>query len=221
MWMPGRIFENTICSCPFPSPILLDEKIPMRCSPFFKAMRRSSLGLATCLALAALSAMAPAALSHGFTAGKQGEIVIGHPWARATAPGTTNGAAYMALKNQGTTDDRLLTASTPIATKTDIHEHRMDQGMMMMRPVQGGLELKAGAAADFSPGQYHLMLIGLKEPLRQGSTFPMTLTFAKAGSIVVHVLVQGPGDSRPREPGAPPEKAPADAAHEHQHGHQH
>ncbi len=115
-------------------------------------------------------------------------ISVQQPWARATPGGAKTGAAYMTIVNNGAADDRLVAASTPVAGEAQIHEMTMDNGVMKMRPIPG-LDLKPGAAVSLAPGGYHVMLIGLKQPLKDGDSFPLTLVFAKSGKQVVQVTV--------------------------------
>jgi len=121
---------------------------------------------------------------------KLGPIAIGHPWARPTAEGAKAGAAYLTLENTAGDSDRLIRASTPAAENTQIHESTMDGGVMKMREVEGGVALAPGENVSFKPGGYHIMLFGLKHKLNEGEHVPLTLTFAKAGSIDVEVYVE-------------------------------
>lgn len=128
---------------------------------------------------------------------KVGAIEISQPWARATPRSAPAGGAFLTLHNTGTTPDRLLSAKTPAAGLTQIHEMKMDGDVMKMRELEKGLEIPAGATVTLSPGQYHLMMMGLKEPLEQGSTVPLTLTFEKAGTVNVEMTVEGMGATKP------------------------
>ena len=148
-------------------------------------------------ALSALLCLAAAAGAHEY---KSGALLIVHPASRPSA-GTT-GAAYMTIENKGGEADRLLSAASPAAEKTELHSMTMDGSVMRMRPVDG-IDLPAGGKAAMQPGGgFHVMLIGLKAPLKDGDRIPMTLTFAKSGKVEVEVIVQKPG-------GAP------DPAHQH------
>lgn len=157
------------------------------------------------LTLAALMMVAAGgALAHGF---KAGAIEIDHPWARATAPSAQNGAAYLVLNGTGQESDRLLSAATPAADKAELHTHLMDNGVMKMRPVDA-IEVTPGSPTALQPGGLHIMLFGLKQPLVKGKTFPLTLTFEKAGSVTVQVDVEGAGAAAPSHGGmAEPPKA--------------
>jgi periplasmic copper chaperone A len=120
-------------------------------------------------------------------------ITVEQPWARATPTGAKTGAVYMTLDNKSGTADRLTGASSDVADKLQIHEMNVENGVMQMREVPGGLPIPAGGSVVLKPGSYHVMLIGLKKPLTAGEKIPMTLTFEKAGNISVTVPVQAMG----------------------------
>lgn len=153
------------------------------------------------------AALAPAgAWAHEY---KLGNLLIGHPWARATPGNATNGAAYLSVTNNGTEADRLIKADTP-AAMAELHISRMDGGVMQMRPMDG-LEIPPGGTVTLSPGGMHVMLMGLTSPLKQGDKVPMTLTFAKAGAVTVDVLVESVASNGPAGEG---DMAPS---HDHMH----
>ena len=140
------------------------------------------------------------------TALADGGIAVSDPWARASAPAARNGAAYMVVTNSGTEPDRIVAAQSPVAEKAELHTHLMDGGVMKMRPVEA-FEVAPGEPAVLRPGGMHVMLLGLKQPLTQGSRFPVTLTFAKGGTVTVDVAVQsaaamGPEAGATMNPGA-------------------
>ena len=120
-----------------------------------------------------------------------GALSINDPWARASAGPARAGAAFMTLSNSGTEDDRLLSASAEVSEAVELHSHMMQDGVMRMRPVEGGIVVPAGGTADLAPGGLHVMFLGLKAPFKEGERFPLTLTFENAGSITVEVAVQG------------------------------
>jgi periplasmic copper chaperone A len=123
-------------------------------------------------------------------------VSVTKAWARATAADAQTGAAYMTFTNTGPAD-ALVGASTPVATTAELHRTTADaNGVMQMRPVQS-LSLAHGKAVMLAPMGYHMMLIGLKQPLKAGDTFPLTLTFQKAAPVTVTVAVQGAGASSP------------------------
>jgi periplasmic copper chaperone A len=115
---------------------------------------------------------------------------VDHPWSRASSSAT--GVVYLTLANGSAADDRLVTAATPVADKAEIHESYNDNGVMKMRPI-AGVAIKAGGKAVLKPGGLHIMLFGLKQPLAQGQSFPLTLTFEKAGKLEVTVAVEKAG----------------------------
>ncbi len=151
----------------------------------------------TALTLATLVASA-----HSY---KLGSIDIGHPNARPTVAGQTMGGGFMTLVNAGAAD-RLLSATTAVAASVQIHSMTMDGNVMKMRQLDA-LELPAGQTVELKPGALHLMLVGLKAPLKAGDTFPMTLKFEKAGEVVVTVNIEQP------------EAAKAEPDHDHMHMH--
>ena len=117
-------------------------------------------------------------------------IEIDHPWSRATKGQV--GVIYMTIKNTGTADDRLVAAATPVAGTAGLHVSSEENGVMKMRPVPT-IEVKAKGAAELSPGGVHVMLMGLKQPLQEGTSFPLSLTFEKAGKVEVTVAVEKAG----------------------------
>ena len=88
-------------------------------------------------------------------------------WARATPPGASTGAFYVTLTS--TTGDKLIGAATPAAANSAVHETHMEGDIMRMRPMEGGLDLPAGRRVSLSPHGLHIMMEGLKGPLKQGS----------------------------------------------------
>ncbi len=109
--------------------------------------------------------LVPGASAHGY---KVGAIEIGHPWSRAMAPGARTGVGYLSLANHGADVDRLVSVSSPAADGVSIHDMSVDNGVMTMREVQGGLAIPAGGEAKLAPGGLHLMLTGVKEPFKEG-----------------------------------------------------
>lgn len=117
-------------------------------------------------------------------------ITIERPWARASAPGQMVGGGFMTIVHRGSDEDRLVSATTPIAREVQIHTMNMDGGVMRMRPVEGGLAIPAGGRVVLQPGGLHLMFMDISAPLVAGTTFPVTLRFAKAGDIKVDFNVE-------------------------------
>jgi hypothetical protein len=138
------------------------------------------------LALLALLLMALPAAAHDY---KLGALEISQPWARATPPTAPTGGGYLSVKNTGTTPDRLISASSPAAGIVQVHEMKMEGNVMRMREIDGPLEIKPGETVTLAPGGMHLMMMGLKAPLKQGEKVPLTLVFEKAGKIDVELVV--------------------------------
>jgi copper(I)-binding protein len=145
------------------------------------------------IVLAAILALAAnAAAAHEY---KAGSLEIKHPWARATPKGAAVAGGYMTIVNNGTTADRLISFSSPAAGRFEIHEMRMNNGVMQMRPLSDGLEIKPGATVEFKPGSYHLMFMQLKAPFVQGNNVKATLAFEKAGMVEIEYAVEAIGAS--------------------------
>ncbi|GGF06931.1 hypothetical protein GCM10011611_10530 [Aliidongia dinghuensis] len=121
-------------------------------------------------------------------------VRVTQAWARATPGKSTIGAAYLTVT--AAADDRLVGAASPVAATVQIHQHTMEGGVMKMRQVDA-VPLPAGQAVTLSPGGYHIMLIDLKAPLVAGQSFPLTLTFEKAGTVETSVAIGGVGASGP------------------------
>jgi copper(I)-binding protein len=116
---------------------------------------------------------------------------------RATAPGMPSSAAYVSIANHGDTADRLIAAKTAVARSVEIHSMEMDNGVMRMRAVYGGLPIAAGEAVHLAPGGLHIMLMGLTMQLAAGSQHEITLVFEKAGEITIIATVKRPADMIP------------------------
>ena len=115
-------------------------------------------------------------------------ITVEQAWARATPGGARTGAAYMTLMNSGASADRLLSATTPVADQIQFHKETEDNGVSRMREVHS-VEISPGGKVIFKPSEMHIMIIGLKQPLKEGQAFPVTLQFEKAGKIDVTVPI--------------------------------
>jgi periplasmic copper chaperone A len=122
-----------------------------------------------------------------------GGLKIIAPWARATPKGASVGGGYMKISNTGSAVDRLIGGASDIASRFEIHEMSMDNGVMKMRPLANGIEIKPGQTVEFGPSGYHVMLVGLNRQLMQGDHFKATLEFAKAGKVEVDFTVESIG----------------------------
>jgi len=150
---------------------------------------------------AALAAFAFAPLLWSGTAAaakyQLGTLQITQPWARATPKGAASGAAYMTVKNTGTKDAHLNCVSSDVAAKCEIHEMSMAGGVMRMRAVEGGLEIKPGQTVTLKPGGFHMMLTGLKAQLQEGKTLEATLQANGGGTTQVEFPIAAVGAPGP------------------------
>lgn len=158
----------------------------------FPVTRRSALLAGFSLAALVLPTIAS---GHDVAAGA---LTIRHPWARATAATAKTGALYLTVTNTGTEADRLLGVSTDAAARSEIHVSETSGGVMTMRMAEH-VEIPAGGSASLAPMGAHVMLMGLKAPLKKGTTFTATLRFENAGDVAVEVAVQGIADLQPMD----------------------
>jgi len=157
-------------------------------------MRPSLIVAAAAAVLLTFAAISTSAYAHEF---KLESLEIKHPWSRATPPGAKVGGGYLEIVNRGTESDRFLGGSTPAADKLEIHESTASDGVARMRPVKDGLVVEPGATVKLAPGGTHLMLLGLKGPLKKGEKIGATLVFEKAGSLEVEFAVDAIGGPPP------------------------
>ena len=141
-------------------------------------------------ALFAVVALTAPALAHEV---KVGSLEITNLWARATPPKAPTGAGYLTIANKGNVEDTLTAVTTPVAETSELHIMEVKNGIMTMRPVEGGIKIPAGETVTLAPGGYHLMFIKLKHDLKQGEKLPVTLTFANAGTVetFLHIMPVG------------------------------
>jgi copper(I)-binding protein len=151
--------------------------------------------------LAVVAVMALVSLSSASSGAefKAGDITVETPWSRATPGGAKVAAGYLIIKNGAETPDRLISATTEIAGQTEIHQMSMTDGMMKMRQITDGVPVPAHGSVALEPNSYHLMLLDLKESLKEGETFAGTLTFEEAGAVDVTFEVKGIGAAAPGE----------------------
>lgn len=129
--------------------------------------------------------------AHGFSIG---QLRIEHPYAPPSKHPTVAGVFFKSIDNKGRDADELTGASSPIAQTVELHQMHMQGDVMRMRAVPA-IVLPANSSVSFQHGQpdtFHLMLIGLKQPLKDGDRFPVTLQFKRAGEVEVMVWVQSP-----------------------------
>ena len=153
-------------------------------------MHRLALFIATMLA----AALALPANADDVTAGN---LKISAPWTRATPKGAQVGAGYMTITNNASAPDWLVGGASEVASDFEIHEMRTDNGVMRMRQLTNGLEIKPGQSVELKPGGNHVMFLGLKKPLAQGEHVKATLAFEKAGKVDVDFTVESIGAQKP------------------------
>jgi copper(I)-binding protein len=124
---------------------------------------------------------------------KLGDLTVTSPWTRATPGGAKIAGGYLMITNNGTTPDRFVGAKSAEADQVEIHEMSMNDGVMKMRPVPIGVEIKPGETVEFKPGGYHLMFMDIRLPFKQGDAIKATLRFEKAGSLDVKFSVRALG----------------------------
>ena len=122
---------------------------------------------------------------------KVGDLTVETPWARATTGRA--GGAFMMIHDTGHHGDRLIGVDADISDRVELHTTEMEDGVMRMRHVEDGIEVPAGGMAELKPGGFHVMFMGLKQPLAEGDSFPVTLVFERAGTVTVDVTVGAAG----------------------------
>ena len=141
------------------------------------------------LLLTALLIATLPAFSHSF---EKGELQIRHPWSRATPPGAKVGVGYLEIRNNGAQPDRLLSASTSVAKRVEMHVTERAGEVAKMRQLRA-FEVPGRERLTLEPGGAHLMLVDLVQPLKKGERFSMTLRFERAGEVEVQFEVQEMG----------------------------
>ncbi len=150
---------------------------------------RPILFLLTFLVLLAACGAPPNSADQGVTAGS---LHIKGAWARpAQMMGGSTSAAYMVIENSGSAPDRLIRVSGDLANAIELHTATNNNGVMEMRPVEA-IEVPASSSVELKPGGYHIMMIGVKQPLKPDDTVPLTLTFAQAGNVNITATVRSP-----------------------------
>jgi periplasmic copper chaperone A len=117
-------------------------------------------------------------------------IKVEQAWSR-TAMAGHEGVIYLTITNAGPADN-LTAISTPVAAMAELHRSINDNGVMKMRGVPS-LAIEPGTTVTLSPNGYHIMLMDLKQTLKQGDSFPVTLTFEKAGPVTATTSVAKAG----------------------------
>lgn len=127
---------------------------------------------------------------------KVGALEIKGAWARATPARAPVGGAFITIVNTGATTDNLMGASSGVSKTAELHTHLV-QGDVMRMVAVASIEVAPGKPVAMGPGGLHIMLIGLNAPLKEGTSFPLELTFAQAGKVTVTVDVKPVGTMGP------------------------
>jgi copper(I)-binding protein len=145
-------------------------------------------------------------LALGLIAGAQAadSLTFSNAWVRATPPNAKVAGGFVEIRNAGKSVDRLVSASSDVADRVEIHEMKMAGEVMQMRHLTEGLVISAGQSVQLKPGSYHLMLMAPKKPIAEGQKVTITLVFEKAGKRAVEFTAAK----------QPPMAAP-DSAHKH------
>jgi copper(I)-binding protein len=150
-------------------------------------------------ALVAATLLSTSAFAHSVTLGS---LSLTDLWTRATPAGAPTAAGYLTITNNGTEADKLIAASSPAAASGGLHTMTTKDGVMSMSPVEDGIEIPAGGSITLAPGGFHIMFVALKEPLKEGDKFPVSLTFEKAGKIETFLHIKAIGADGPGDMGA-------------------
>ena len=140
-------------------------------------------------ALAALLGSSPAVAA---------EVTVAQAWSRATPKGAKVAGGYLTIENRGVQPDRLLSASSGAAAKVEIHQMSMQDGIMTMRPLDGGLAIPPDTTVTLVPGGDHIMFIGLIAPFEEDQRIPVLLNFERAGKIETIFEIGSVGAKGPR-----------------------
>jgi hypothetical protein len=140
----------------------------------------------------AIAGLAVGLTSAAIAASPASPITISNAWARPVVAAGMTAAGYLTVVNRGPFGDRLVGASSPLAARVSLHQSRMVGAMMTMRAVTA-IGIPARGRADLSPGGYHLMLAGVRRPLASGARIPLTLSFARAGTVRTSLTVRAGG----------------------------
>lgn len=122
---------------------------------------------------------------------------IDAPWARETAAGQRDGGGFMVITNDGSKADQLVGASSPVSAEVQIHTVNIEQGVMRMRELPGGIPVPAASRVELKPGSLHIMFIKLNHPLKAGEQVPVTLKFREAGEKTVTLEVRSVAGMQP------------------------
>jgi len=118
------------------------------------------------------------------------EVLVENGYARESIPGTSISSAYMIIRNLSANNVRLITASSKVSERIEIHQHTMIDGLMRMRQ-RDYVDILAKDSLQFQPSGFHLMIFDLKQPLKAKENITITLHFADQSSIDVNYTIKG------------------------------
>lgn len=151
----------------------------------------AALLFGTGLVLAPVAAFAESHTHQGQEAGmvQLGDLMLGNSFTRAMPPGAMAGGGFVTITNNGAEDDVLISASSPAAGVVELHEMKMENDVMVMREKESGIAIPAGATVELKPGGLHIMFMKVGEPFAEGKPVPVSLTFEKAGTVDIMLMV--------------------------------
>lgn len=156
-----------------------------------KKYAQSMIRRRTFLLLSSAALVIPlAASAHEFEAG---DLLIEHPWTRATPKAADVAAGFMKITNRGSEPDRLIGVTSPISDVGQIHMMVVENDVMKMQELEGGLEIPPGATVELKPKSFHVMFMGLRQELKEGEVIEAELVFEKAGRVKVELSVEAIG----------------------------
>jgi len=138
------------------------------------------------VALLAVALSATLAFAHGY---KLGNLEIKHPWAKATVAGQPVAGGFLSVVNSGSEADRLVKITSDVSGNIQLHDMKVENGVMKMGEVPGGIEVAPGATVELKPGGLHVMFMDIKAPFKEGETVKAVLTFEKAGDVAVEFKI--------------------------------
>lgn len=154
------------------------------------SISRGWIGRFTILFIFLTVALPHLAMAHDFTVG---DIMIDHPWARATPTGAKVAGGYVTIENFGNKPDRLISATMEASKQVELHEMPLTDGVMRMRGLPTGILVPAGGRIEMKPGGFHIMFLDLQRQLRQGEKVAGTLIFERAGIVQIEFQVDAIG----------------------------
>lgn len=142
--------------------------------------------------------MAPAPVAQSQPV-KIGDLVVAAAWMRQPPDGARVAGGFLKITNTGKGPDRLIGGSAAFAKRFELHEMAMADGVMKMRELAKGLEIKPGETVELKPGGYHVMFMDVTEQPKGGATMKATLKFEKAGDVTIEIPVVAAGQGAPSQ----------------------